>query len=173
MYKFWFFGFLLITIVLLIFHNYSINNEHSRFITMEHQLDSVIFEDKITPIVNWIEQNPTFEHYNIDWSLRANGVNDQNIEVLKKLFDKSWVKDLSNNNNTTKLVLIKYINNINPSAYDCVYLYWKNSFKNRWIIWKPSTDSKLFELFGSKMASNKLYKINDDYAKYCTFPLFY
>jgi len=33
---------------------------------MEHQLDSVIFEDKITPIVNWIEQNPTFEHYNID-----------------------------------------------------------------------------------------------------------
>jgi len=173
MYKYWFCILLFLLLASWIFEVNILDSKQDQIIAVSQQLDSIIYVDKIEPLVMWIQKNPSFEYYKIDGSGSLPNISNENTVIFKNLFVALWAQDIYNTNHSdNKEIQIRFSKNLNVWVYNCTYIYWKDAFVNRGIIWSWVADPQLFEEFWAKFAKNRLIKINDNYAKYCSYPLF-
>lgn len=141
-----FLSFIIILLLSIIFINKDKNN-----FEIIHEIENIIYDYKILPILNFIEKNENYKE----------------IEY-NNLLKNAWIKQISIYDNELR---IYYLKNYTPKAFFCTYIYSKDKF-NHLDIWKTYTDSSLFEEYWAIFSRWKLSKINNNYAKYCLYHLF-
>lgn len=137
-------------------------------ITLDFESERNTYEAKISPLINLIIENNGVIDYRIKDDFWKNSF--INIKLTQDLLDKSWVSYISNQLNKNEFI-VNYILNIDRKAIFCNYIYSKDKFK-KYIIGTEYKDSLLFDKYWWKFTTWKLYKITDDYWKYCIYKIF-
>ena len=163
----------IIFLIILLIYSYSIiQNKNEVINKITYSFDNQIYVTKIQPLINFLEQHPSIENFE-RWDTLPKEIWLEETKTFNTLFNDSWVKNMTiYKENNLKLIDLLYVEQTNPEVYQCVYLYWKDAFKSRGITWVPVWDKYFFKAYWTKMANNKLIKINNDFAKYCISAFF-
>lgn len=122
---------------------------------INYKKDLDIYKNQIYPIIQEINSSNLWD------------ISEIKDLKLKQKIENSIIKSISNNNDE---MIIKYNYNIVKEKSICIYMYqiWKYSNLD---IWKWYQDDDLDNLLLWKFSYWFLYKIGNDYWKYCMYPI--